>query len=127
MRSYLYIILFALIFTSCSNDDDVTTFSPKSIKFIHSNGAIIEEGDCIDPSGEYAIVIEVNAVGNGPNIPTKVEFTVNGAVYSTTFTNRVSKSIPIDIKEGGNIAELVKTGISSSIYVTIQDDFVLVY
>ena len=111
---------------SCSNDDDVTTFSPRSISFIYSNGISLSADDCIDPNAQYAILIDVNAVGNGPSVPTKVEFTVNGAVFSTTFTDRQAKSIPIAIKEGVNIAELVKSGVSSTVYVVLQDDFELV-
>ncbi|RZS92450.1 hypothetical protein [Aquimarina brevivitae] len=126
MKTYICIILIALVFVGCSKDDGVTTFSANSINFVQSDGRAIVDRDCIDPNGQYAIVIEANAVGSGPDTPTKIEFTVNGALYSTTFTNDEMKIIPITLQDGNNIAELVTNGISSSIYVIVQDDFVLV-
>ena len=129
MKKYLYpgLILILVLFTNCSNDDDgTTTFAPESIGFLNSDNIQIGEKDCIDPDGQYSVVINVSKVGRGPYEATKVEYTVNGESYSTTFTKNERKSIPVILKEGANIAEFVSNGVSSTVYITAQDDFVLV-
>ncbi|MBW1298597.1 hypothetical protein [Aquimarina litoralis] len=128
MKKYIAInlLLVSILFYNCSNEDDVTTFVPISINFAYPDGTVILEDDCINPAEQFSIAIGVNTFGVGPSIPTKVDYTVNGALYSTTFTNDEIKMIPITLQEGTNIAQIVNNGRSSTIHITTQDDFVLV-
>ena len=128
MKGYVYfsLLLVVSLCVNCSGDDDFSTFSPKTINFVNSDGTFILENDCVNPNEQYSIAIDVNTVGAGPSQPTQIEYTINGALYSATFTNDGIKEIPITLQEGTNIAQLVNNGVSSTVYITTQDDFELV-
>ena len=128
-KLYICIVLALVVLSGCSKDEEeeeFRTFSPSAINFINKEGALISGNDCVDPNNEYLIEIKVNAVGSGTSQPTRVEYTINGALYSMTFADDQSKTNPIILVEGENIAQLVESGFSSSVFRINQGDFELV-
>lgn len=134
MKGNVYIlslVFLSFITGSCVNDQGdldgkLDFFTPTGINFVYEDGTAISEGDCISPDRTYAVQIEV-VKNNFINVSvTKIEYTVNGAAYSMSFSEEGVKRNPIVLVEGGNIAELVKTAESASVNFVKQDDFQLV-
>ena len=124
---------------ACSNDDDntstpvvveeekvVESFDPISISFVYEDGISIDSGACISPGLAYAIQIETTKNNAGNTQVSRVEYTINGAVFSMSFAEAGVKRNPITFAEGKNIAELVATAVSTELSLIIQDDFELV-
>ena len=138
-KSRFIVIAFIILVLGCSSDDDsgattitppppevISSFDPVSIKFIYEDGSIIEEGECIEPNLAYAIQIETVKNPAGNTTVSQVEYTINGALYSMSFSQAGTKRNPISLADGNNIAQLVTTAISSEIRFVVQDDFTLV-
>ncbi len=132
---YYYIMGMCLCFIiSCSKNDDATapppieveSFDPVDIKFVHDDGTDIIAGDCISPNEAYAIQITTTRNSNGTTSVSKVEYTINGALYSMSFSEAGTKRNPITLVDGGNIAELTVTAKADEVFYVIQDDFELV-
>jgi len=133
----LYIV-FILTLLACSKDDDNTrtivveevkvieTFNPISITFVYEDGSSIQSDDCISPDLNYAIQIETTKNNEGNTNVSQIEYTINGALYSMSFSQAGIKRNPIVLVNGKNIAELVSTAVSVELNYTAQDDFELV-
>jgi len=133
----LYIV-FILTLLACSKDDDNTrtivveevkvieTFNPISITFVYEDGSSIQSDDCISPDLNYAIQIETTKNNEGNKNVSQIEYTINGALYSMSFSQAGIKRNPIVLVNGKNIAELVYTAVSVELNYTAQDDFELV-
>ncbi|MDO7171827.1 hypothetical protein [Mariniflexile sp. AS56] len=130
MKPYFIVILITF-FTCSKNDDtaivvDVESFNPTSISFVYADGTAIAPGDCINPDASYAIQVETSSNSNGNTKVSRVEYTINGALYSMSFSQAGSKRNPIVLQDGRNVAELVSTAFSAEISYISQGDFVVV-
>ncbi|WP_298545984.1 hypothetical protein [uncultured Aquimarina sp.] len=126
-KLYITIIAIMILFYNCSNDDSsFSTVVPLAISFIHENGDLISENDCVNPNEKYSVMIKVNTLGSGSFIPTEVPYTINGVLYNMTFISGDDQINPIDLVEGENIVQLAESGITSKVSVITQDDFELV-
>ncbi len=132
---YYYITIIILCFVlGCSKNDDnpapppvtVESFDPVSIEFVHEDGTGITANDCITPEEAYAIQITTTKNNNGNTAVSKIEYTINGAIYSMSFTAAGTKRNPIVLVDGRNVAELSSTGTSSEVNYIEQGDFELV-
>ncbi|MCL6295855.1 hypothetical protein [Jejuia spongiicola] len=132
---YYYITIIILCFVlGCSKNDDnpapppvtVESFDPVSIEFVHEDGTGITANDCITPDEAYAIQITTTKNNNGNTAVSKIEYTINGAIYSMSFTAAGTKRNPIVLVDGRNVAELSSTGTSSEVNYIEQGDFELV-
>jgi hypothetical protein len=137
MKTKLYLVLvFAFIVVACSKKDDheeapvpdvkIESFDPISIKFVHADGTLILTDECIGPDLEYAIEIETVKKSNGNTTVSEVEYTLNGTLYSISFSQAGLKRNPITLIEGNNMAKLVLKAISSEVKLVVQGDFTLV-
>ena len=138
-RFYYIIFTFILLIISCSKSDDsndtttpvieskvIESFDPISISFMHEDGTSISSDDCINPNIAYAIQIEATKNSQGNTQISKVDYTINGALFSMSFSQAGIKSNPISLVNGKNIAELVTTAISTEVTYIVQGDFQLV-
>ncbi len=139
-KCFLLIIIVTFLSISCSNDDEpvdqgpsapvtpevIESFDPIDIKFVYEDGSGIGTDECIDPENAYAIEIEVSKNSEGNTDVSKIEYTINGASYSMSFSTAGTKRNPIVFVKGKNIAELVKTAKSTEVVLVEQDDFQLV-
>jgi hypothetical protein len=136
MKMKPYYIVIILLFFACSNDDDnnavvqeekvIESFNPISISFVYEDGTSIEAGACLTPDLAYAVQIETTKNNEGNTDVSQIEYTINGALFSISFSEAGKKRNPIAFVEGKNIAELVKTAVASEVSYIAQDDFVLV-
>lgn len=120
---YIIAILFLVIW-GCSKDDDtvcIKEISPTNISFVNEDGSAIIE--CIDEAKKYAVAVTTQGLGEGEYRPTKIDYTVNGIVYSMTFSTEGVQRNLVQLVDGTNIAQLVATGNKSAISYIIQDDF----
>lgn len=129
---YITIIILCFVLGCSKNDDDPTppaiveSFDPVSIEFVHEDGTGITANDCITPDEAYAIQITTTKNSSGTTKVSKIEYTINGALYSMSFSKAETKRNPITLVDGKNIAELAATAITDEIYYVSQGDFVLV-
>ncbi|MDB9859345.1 hypothetical protein OAC43_01405 [Flavobacteriaceae bacterium] len=93
---------------------------------MYEDGTSIESGACISPDLSYAIQIVTTKNNEGNTQVSQVEYTINGAVFSMSFTEAGAKRNPITFVAGKNIAEIVKTANSTELSFISQDDFELV-
>ncbi len=93
---------------------------------MHEDGTSISSTDCITPDEAYAIQITTTKNSNGTTTVSKIEYTINGALHSMSFSQAGTKKNPITLVDGRNVAELATTATSDEIYYTSQDDFELV-
>ncbi|WP_203257046.1 hypothetical protein [Hyunsoonleella ulvae] len=143
MKNYKYFLLSVILMflsISCSNDDEpvdqgpsapvtpeiIESFDPIDIRFVYEDGSSIGASECIDPEKTYAIEIETSKNSEGNTDVSKIEYTINGASYSMSFSAAGTKRNPIVFVDGRNIAELVKTAKSIEVMFVKQDDFQLV-
>lgn len=117
-------ILFLVLFSNCKKDE--ITLSANSINFIHEDGSLITQSECINPNENYAILIETEAEGEGNFKAITIDFTVNGFLHSMTFTRDGIQKIPITIIDGQNTAQIVSTEHSCELFCVVQGDFELV-
>ena len=124
-------IVVASLILGCSkndNDSDVTTqtiesFDPVSIEFVDENGVMVTADDCITPDKFYEVQITTVKNVKGNTDVSKIEYTVNGALYSMSFSQAGTKRNPITLVDGRNIIELVKTSESVEVNYVKQGDF----
>ena len=90
------------------------------IGFVFADGSEIPEGECLDLSSSYAVKIETEKEGTGDLESTEIEYTLNGVVYSTTFTEITSKLLPVTLSEGENIAQLIASGSNDALNVVLS-------
>jgi hypothetical protein len=128
IKSY-YLVVILMIF-ACSPEDIPTTvvesFTPKSISFVYADGSSITSGECLSPNSAYAIQIEATKNEKGNTTVSQVAYTVNGVLYSMSFSAVGISYLPIELVEGKNIAQLVETGLTEEIAYVLEDDFILV-
>ncbi|WP_406682779.1 hypothetical protein N1F78_08750 [Seonamhaeicola sp. MEBiC1930] len=126
------IVILCIVFGCSKNDDDpvpppvtVESFDPVSIEFVHEDGTSISSTDCITPDEAYAIQITTTKNSNGTTDVSKIEYTINGALHSMSFSEAGTKRNPIVLVDGNNKAELTITATSDEIYFVSQDDFIM--
>ncbi len=128
----ILMILFCLFFgVSCSDEDSGSNIEPEvesaivpvNIRFVYANGNAINSNDCVSDSDEIAIEITTELQNSGELIPTQVNYTINGFLFSMTFSNASTQRNPIDLFDGNNIAQLSTTGQSTQLRFIQQDEF----
>ena len=90
------------------------------ISFVYADGSEIPEGVCLDLSASYAVKIETEKEGTGDLESTEIAYTLNGVVYSTTFTEITNKLLPVTLSEGENVAQLIASGNSANLNVVLS-------
>lgn len=130
---YYYILLIVMfIHLGCSKDDDddlkitIESFDATEIEFVYSDGSSISANECIIPNEPYAIQIKTTKNSSGNTNVSKIGYTINGALYSMSFSEAGTKRNPINLVDGRNIAELSATATTDEISYYSQDDFELV-
>ncbi|AUP81275.1 hypothetical protein [Flavivirga eckloniae] len=130
---YITIIILCFVLGCSKNDDDpvpppatVESFDPVSIEFVHEDGTGITANDCITPDEAYAIQITTTKNSSGTTKVSKIEYTINGALYSMSFSEAGTKRNPIVLVYGRNVAELSSTGTSNEVNYIEQGEFELV-
>lgn len=78
------------------------------------------------PNTNYSIQIETTKNSQGNTQVSKVDYTINGALFSMSFSQAGIKRNPVLFVDGKNIAELVKTAVNTEVRYTIQGDFQLI-
>jgi hypothetical protein len=129
IKSY-YLVVILMIF-ACSPEGTsinpvVESFTPRAISFVYEDGSSITAGECLSPNLAYAIQIETIKNEKVTTMVSQVEYTVNGVLYSMSFSAVGSSYLPIELVEGRNIAQLVETGLTKEIAYVLEDDFILV-
>lgn len=136
--SIIYLVFLVITFQSCSNSDDdggdngphqeeeTISLRATTITYKHGNGTAISNNECLNPEEDYLIEISVQRVGTNEIKPTQIQYTINGALYSMTFTNVGTQTNPVTVVEGVNLAQLVDTGLQDEIHFIFQGDFDLV-
>ncbi|WP_417940459.1 hypothetical protein [Flavobacterium sp. RS13.1] len=118
-----YILLFVMIVSfSCSDHEEEIT--PRSISFVHADGSKITENECISPNVKYGIKIETNLVDSSR--PFRVDYSVNGVLYTMTFTSSTSQVNPVTLTNGDNAAQIVGSNYKAVLKYIDQGDFELV-
>ena len=123
IKQYSILILVMIVFFGCSDQDEIT-IRPQSISFVHADGSKITENECISPNVKYGIKIETNYVDQ--NRPFRVDYSVNGVVYTMTFTVKTSQVNPITLINGNNAAQIVGSNYKAVLKYVDQGDFELV-
>lgn len=128
MKIKIYIIVFTafLVFSGCSKEDKSIIISPSSISFVHEDGTIIATDECINPDGKYAVKIETTSEGSGEYEVIRVDYTINGDLYTMTFLEEGVQINPVTLLDGENTAQIVESGFTSNINFVKQDEFQLV-
>ncbi|MFC4635186.1 hypothetical protein ACFO3O_14840 [Dokdonia ponticola] len=140
MKNIKYTLSFVfllLCIIACSNDDDtapviqmeeeeVVNFVVNSIRFLDQDANVLSSSSCIDPSLEYFVQITV-ANNSDPNVvPTRVDYTFNGALSSVTFTNSNPIQTPVTLREGVNNVQLLSNGQTTNIFLVLPSEFEIV-
>ncbi|WP_179950005.1 hypothetical protein [Lutibacter citreus] len=113
-----------MLFVNCSKDDDDQVIE-QEIVFINSDGTLIGDG-CLDPKNEYAVQITIKSNSEKLRSQEVINYTVNGNLYSVTFTELGTKKIPVNFIGGTNIIQVVNSDLEWSLYFPSQGDFELV-
>ncbi|MBF4518999.1 hypothetical protein IRZ71_21805 [Flavobacterium sp. ANB] len=124
IKQYSILIAVMIVFFGCSHYEDEIVISPQSISFVHADGSKIAENECISPNVKYGIKIETNYVD--VNRPFRVDYSVNGVVYTMTFTVNTSQINPITLTNGDNSAQIIGSNYKAVIKYVEQGDFELV-
>jgi len=119
-------IVFILVLSACSKDEQFKTITPANLSFVHEDGSPILQGECINPNTNYALLIKTNSEGNGIFRSTKVEYTLNGVPYVMSFMSDGEQLNPIKLIDGYNKAEIVGTSYKAYIYFNTHNNFELV-
>lgn len=125
-KLYKVLIAFIIVISSCSKDEQFKTITATSIDFVHEDGSVIEQNECINPNTNYAIIIKTNSTGDGVFKATKVEYTLNGVPYIMTFMSDGKQLNPIKLIDGYNQAEIIGTSYKAYIYFNTHNNFELV-
>lgn len=115
-----------MTFFGCSSDDESIKVKPDAITFVYADGTEIVEKECINPSTKYAVKIEINSKGIKKNEPLRVDYSVNGVVYTMTFSSIGSQINPIKLVEGNNVGQIIGTDYKCNLNYIAQGDFELV-
>jgi len=124
IKQYYILLLVMIVSFSCSDHESEITIVPLSISFVHADGSKITENECISPNVKYGIKIETNYVDQ--NRPFRVDYSVNGVVYTMTFTVKTSQVNPITLINGNNAAQIVGSNYKAVLKYVDQGDFELV-
>lgn len=124
IKQYYILILVMIVSFSCSDHEDDMTIESKSISFVHADGSKIAKNECISPNVKYGIKIETNYVD--VNRPFRVDYSVNGVIYTMTFTVAASQINPVILTNGENAAQIVGSNYKDVIKYIDQGDFELV-
>ena len=129
----IFILIFLTIYcVSCIKEDNTgllgneERYHPIGIKFVYEDGTEVLDSDCISPNIKYAVQIEVTTNNNRNTKASKIEYTINGSPYSMSFIEEGVKSNPVTLVNGKNIAELVKTAVSTEYTFVEQGEFQLI-
>lgn len=127
MRFKSYIIAIAFILSlSCSKDEEIKVIFPVKIAFVHADGSGIVVGECINPNGNYAILIQTNSEGNGVSSKSiKIDYSVNGVLYNMTFIDKGNQLNPIKLVNGLNVAQILNSTYKNEIRCISQGEFEL--
>ena len=123
LRIFSVLLIFLIIGYGCSDDDEL--FIKDEISFVNADESKLLESDCIDPNGNYMLLVKVYS-NKTEDFPMKIAYTLNRELYSITFKSSGSKTIPIRLDEGVNIAQIVSSGAENRVNVVSQGDFELV-
>lgn len=138
VNPYFFLGILSIWCLGCSKDNEsviapgdllnsvVETYDPVSIKFVYEDGSAVQTADCLSPDAIYAIEIEATKNNSGNTKISIIEYTINGVLYSMSFSEAGIKRNPIVLADGKNIAELVSTANNTEITYVVQDDFELV-
>ncbi|MEX1383048.1 hypothetical protein, partial [Lutibacter sp.] len=96
------------------------TIIANKISFVFADGSEISAGECLDLNYNYAVKIETVKQGTGDLETTEIEYTINGVVYSTTFTEITTKILPVTLSDGENVAQLIASGNTASLDVVLS-------
>lgn len=124
IKSYYILALVMFLFLGCSDHEEPINIYPQSISFVHADGSKISESECISPNVKYAIKIETNHVDI--NRPFRVDYSVNGVVYTMTFALNISEINPITLVNGTNTAQIIGSNHTTVLNYVDQGDFQLV-
>ncbi|MFB9076323.1 hypothetical protein ACFFLS_19370 [Flavobacterium procerum] len=122
-KQYYILILVMFVFLGCSEHEE-TEIYVQNISFVHADGSKIAENECINPNVKYGIKVETNFVD--VNRPFRVDYSVNGVVYTMTFTINTSQVNPITLTNGENAAQIIGTNYKATLKYVEQGDFELV-
>jgi len=101
-------MLLALLLTSCSSDDEVI-IEALGVDFGYRNGEVILEGDCVHPTENFAVLVHATMGNFGTLRPREFDILVNDILYTVTFRGEGTKLIPVELKQGENIARIPGT------------------
>lgn len=124
-----YILILALLiitFFSCSTEEVPNTIYASEISFVHADGTAISVNECNNSNLKYAVKIQTTSKSNANGIPLKVDYSVNGVLYTMNFTMSGAQINPIELAEGNNSAYIIGTDYKSSFNYITQGDFELV-
>jgi hypothetical protein len=129
MKTNLILLISILFFISCDENqlrEFESELNPVSISFVYEDGTPIPLEECLSDENEYAIEIETVNINESEPLITKVDFTFNGTLYSLTFSEPGKLRVPVNLRDGSNVCQIVETQFSSEVIFTRQDDFSLV-
>ena len=125
-KSLTIVVFFAILLSSCTEDEQFRLTVPISIAFVHEDGRAIAANDCINPNGNYAVLIKTTSRGEGSFQPTAIEYSLNGVPYVVTFIKDEDRITPIKLRDGFNKVEIVGTAFTKSLYFDSHTTFELV-
>ncbi|SEI75145.1 hypothetical protein SAMN05192553_101106 [Cyclobacterium xiamenense] len=107
-KNTLLTILVTLLLTACSRDEEVI-IEALGVDFGYRNGEVILEGDCVDPNQNFAVLVHATMGNFGTLTPREFDVLVNDILYNVTFRGEGTKLIPVELKQGENIARIPGT------------------
>ena len=125
-KSFSIIIIFIIVLSSCSNDEEFKTIAPASIAFVHEDGSALLQGECINPNTNYALLVKTNSEGSGIFKATTIEYTLNGVPFIMSFMSDGEQLNPIKLVDGQNKAQIVGTPYKAYLSFNTHDNFELV-
>jgi len=123
IKQFYILSLVMFLFLACTEHEE-TAIYPQNISFVHADGTIIAANECIDPNAKYAIQIQTNFVDL--KRPFRVDYSVNGVMFSMTFTDKATMINPITLSNGNNVAQIIGTDHKATLKYIDQGDFELV-
>ena len=109
----LVLTVLLILVLGCSKEDDFQLLDPE-ILFVDSDGTTLVKEECLDSNNTYALQITLLSNNGEFRSNEIIEYTINGVVYSVTFTELGTKIIPLNFINGTNVAQLVESGNSIS-------------
>lgn len=123
IKHYYILALVMFVFYGCSEQEETEIYA-QNISFVHADGSKIADNECINPNVKYGIKVETNYVD--VNRPFRVDYSVNGVVYTMTFTINTSQVNPVTLVNGENFAQIIGTNYKATLKYVDQGDFELV-